>query len=328
MPKQIQPLKAYLASPRSYIAELNAAVGAAWNRFWFTPTPATTLGVLRIATGLLSLYAVATYGPDIERWFGEGGMLPTSLLSELLYRVKGQWLGQHSLLEFIPPSMIWPVYWISLGVIALYALGVGGRAIAVAATVTTLSFFTRAPMLTGEFESILSFQLVYLCIGRCSDAFSIRSLFQRRDAATAPSPFATPHSPFNTVSLRLIQIQLAIVHLMMGWAQLAAPESAWWSGEGVWLAAARPGMSLVDLSGLADHPRIVAAWSHAITVYLLAFPVLVWKPLARPLILLLGAAVWISFAVASGWVPFCLAMLTGLAAYIEPREATAAARNI
>ena len=53
-------------------------------------------------------------------------------------------------------------------------------------------------------------------------------------------------------------------------------------------------MSLVDLSGLADHPRIVAAWSHAITLYLLAFPVLVWNRLARPLILAWGVAVWIS----------------------------------
>jgi hypothetical protein len=78
-------------------------------------------------------------------------------------------------------------------------------------------------------------------------------------------------------------------------------------------------MSLVDLSNLADRPRLVAAWSHAITLYLLAFPVLVWNRFARPLMLLLGAAVWISFAVASGWVPFCAAMLTGLIAFVELR---------
>ncbi len=294
-----------------YINDLNAAIGAAWNRFWFTPTTATTLGVLRIATGLLAIYAVATYATDLERWFASDGMLPVSLIREL-------WSGQRSLLDYVPDGLLWPAYWISLAVLGFYTLGIGGRAMAIAATLVTLSFFTRAPLLIGEFEHILIMLMTYLCIGRCCDALSILSRFQR--SARTPSPFLLPPSPFNTISLRLIQVHLAIIHLMMGWAQLAVPDAAWWSGEGVWLAAARPGMSLVDLSGLVDHPRIVAAWSHAITLYLLAFPVLVWKRLARPLILILGVCVWTSFAVASGWVPFCLAMLTGLAAFIEPRS--------
>jgi hypothetical protein len=107
---------------------------------------------------------------------------------------------------------------------------------------------------------------------------------------------------------------------MMGWAQLAAPEAAWWSGEGVWLAAGRPNMPLIDLSGLQDHPRIVAAWSHAITLYLLAMPALIWNRWARPVFVIAGGLVWLSFAVASGWVPFCAAMLTATAAFVEPHE--------
>jgi hypothetical protein len=306
-----------------YLRDLNATIGAAWNRFWFTPTPATTLGLVRLFAGLLSLFAVATYGPDLERWFGEDGMLPNELIAQL-YRPAGQWLGQHSLLDFVPPDFIWPVYWASLSVICLYTLGVGGRAIAIAAAVVTISFFTRAPLLTGEFEAILSFILIYLCIGRCTDAFSIASLWQTK-SESPQSTFSIQPSALNTVSLRLIQIHLAIAHLMIGFAQLAAPESAWWSGEGVWLAIARPGMSLVDLSYLADHPRLVAAWSHAMTLYLLAFPVLVWNRFARPLMLLFGAAIWISFAVASGWVPFCAAMLTGLIAFVDLRSQRTAA---
>jgi hypothetical protein len=314
-------MKNAMSSATHYFNDLNTSIGAAWNRFWFTPTTATTLGVLRIATGLLALYAVATYATDLERWFAADGMLPMSLIGDL-YRPDGQILGQRSVLDYLPDSMLWPAYWTALGVIGLYTLGIGGRAIAVLATIATLSFFTRAPLLIGEFEHVLAMLMIYLCIGRCNDAFSILNLFQKKDAAPAPlqPPVPNPQSPLNTISLHLIQVHLAIIHLMMGYSQLAVPESAWWSGEGLWLAAARPGMSLVDLSGLIDHPRLVAAWSHAITLYLLAFPVLVWKRLARPLILTWGAAVWISFAVASGWVPFCLAMLTGLGAFIDPRS--------
>jgi hypothetical protein len=302
-----------------YFNELTSSIGAAWNRFWFTPTPATILGAMRIATGLLALYAVATYAPDLERWFADDGMLPKKLVREL-YLPEDQWLGQRSLLDYVPENLLWAAYGTTLAAIGLYTLGVGGRAMAIAATALTLSFFTRAPLVIGELEHILIMLMIYLCVGRCSDAVSISSLWKRRGAQ---NELPRPGSPINTISLRLIQIHLAAVHLMMGWAQLAVPDSVWWSGEGVWLAAARPGMSLVDLSGLADHPRLVSAWSHLITMYLLAFPVLVWIRLARPLLLTVGAVVWISFALASGWVPFCLAMLTGLMAFVERRPAAA-----
>lgn len=293
-----------------YITELNTTIGAAWNRFWFTASSASTLATLRIAVGLLSLYAVATYAPDLELWFGPGGMMPLTMVRSL-------YVGQLSLLDYVPPTMLWPAYWVSLVVIALFTLGVGGRVMAIAATVVTLSFFARGPLVTGEFESILSFLLVYLCIGRADDAYSVKAYWRRH---TTNSPLPLPPSPFNTISLRLIQIHTALACLMMGWAQLAAPESAWWSGEGIFLAAGRPGMPLVDLSDLADRPRLVAAWSHAMTLFLLAMPVLIWNRLARPLVVIFGSLIWVSFALASGWVPFCAAMMTGLAAFIEPKE--------
>ena len=189
--------------------------------------------------------------------------------------------------DFLPPSMLWPAYWASLGVIALFTLGVGGRVTAVLATVATLSFFSPRP--AGHRRVRIHPRLpAGLPLHRPSE----RRVLRPRAAARARSlrPIQHPasslqHPPLNTISLRLIQIHLALVHLMMGWAQLAAPEGAWWSGEGVWLAAMRPGMSLVDFSFLTDHPRIVAAWSHLITLYLLAFPVLVWGRLTRPIIL-------------------------------------------
>jgi hypothetical protein len=312
-----------------YFRTLNAAVGNGWNRFWFTPTPATTLGALRIATGLLALYAVATYAPDLERWFGEGGMISNSLVEDL-YRPEGQLLGQRSLLDFVPPNLLWPAYWISLGVLMLYTLGIGGRAMAIAAAVVTISFFTRGPLVIGEFEAVLSMLLIYLCIGRCCDVLSVRSLRRKNAAPTTLQPPVSslqPPSPFNTISLRLIQIHIVLIHLMVGWAQLAVPDSVWWSGEGMWLSARiaqdpslHTSLSLINMQALMDRPRLIAAWSHAMTIYLLTMPALVWIRLTRPLVLAAGAIIWIAFALASGWVPFGAAMLIGLAAFIEPRS--------
>lgn len=299
-----------IAAVRNYFADLGAAVGAAWNRFWFTASPATTVGLLRVVTGMMAFYAIATYAPDLERWFAPDGMMPTSMVVEMGYT--GQW----SVFDHLPMGLLWPAFWASLAVLALYTLGIGGRVICIAATAVTLSYFGRTPLVTGEFETILAVLLVYLCIGRACDAFSAKSLLKRSNPPA--SSLQPPASPFNTIALRLLQIHIAIIHLMMGAAQLNAPEGAWWTGEGIWLAAMRPDMALVDFTFLTDHPRVVAAWSHLITVYLLTFAVFVWPRLLRPLVLAVGVLVWVSFALASGWIMFSLAMLAGLLAFVEP----------
>src|SRR5262245_2513405 len=129
----------------SYVAALNASFGQGWNRFWFTATRARALGILRIATGALAFYAVATYAYDLERWFGEGGMLPVKIVREMY----DQW----SFLDYVPSYALWPAYYASLALIGLFTLGIGGRPVAILATLATLSFFSRATLITGEFES-------------------------------------------------------------------------------------------------------------------------------------------------------------------------------
>jgi hypothetical protein len=313
-----------LEAVRGYFTELGATAGAAWNRFWFAPCDARTLGILRLLVGLMAFYTIATYGPDLDRWFGAGGMLPLGMVRGRM--VNGEWVpgfydAHWSLLDVIPPRLLWPAFWTSLAAIGLFTLGIGGRIAAIAATVATLSFFSRAPMVTGEFEPILALLMVYLCVGRSSDEFSLPVYFTRRArgrAGSLPSALSIPLpvSPLSTTALRLLQIHIAIVHLMMACAMLAAPEGAWWTGEGIYLAAMRPGMALVDFSFLKEHPRIVAAWSHAITLYLLTFPVLVWPRLARPIVLAIGALIWLSIALATGWLMFSLAMLLGLLSFV------------
>jgi hypothetical protein len=314
-----------IAAVRGYFTELGGTAGAAWNRFWFTSRDARWLGILRVLVGLMAFYTIATYGPDLDRWFGAGGMLPLGMVRGRIVNdewVPGFYDAHWSLLDVIPPRLLWPAFWASLAAIGLFTLGIGGRIAAVAATVATLSFFSRAPMVTGEFEPILALLMVYLCVGRASDEYSVPVYLARRARGRAGSlPQASniqhPASPLNTTALRLLQIHIAIVHLMMACAMLAAPEGSWWTGEGIYLAAMRPGMALVDFTFLKEHPRIVAAWSHAITLYLLTFPVLVWPSLSRPIVLAIGALIWLSIALATGWLMFSLAMLLGLLAFVD-----------
>src|SRR5262252_9386861 len=44
-----------------------------WRDFWFRPADPTTLGFIRIMTGLLVLYIHLTYSLDLQAFFGRTG---------------------------------------------------------------------------------------------------------------------------------------------------------------------------------------------------------------------------------------------------------------
>lgn len=133
-----------------------------------------------------------------------------------------------------------------------------------------------------------------------------------------------------TIATRLIQIHLALFVAMMGFSKLSG--DVWWIGTGMWWLMARPESRLVDLTGLHATPKLVEAWTHLVVLFELTFPVLIWAPLARPLLLAWGLFTWASIALVTGDVPFALMMCVASLAFVSPaalqgccRPATAAA---
>ena len=287
-----------------YTTQLATAIEQEWKQFWFTPTGPDRLAWMRPLVGLIGLYTLATYGLDLHWLLGPEGMLPVETIRTLYGE---SW----SYLNIIPTSQLATVHWLGMLIVGLFTLGVGIRWTSIGAAVVLLAYFQRAPMLTGQAEAILSMLLVYLCVGRSGESVSVHSLLKR--SPRGPSS-VNKLAISNTVATRLIQIHLALICLMMGFAQLTV--DAWWTGEAIWLLADRPGGPLVDFTWLARHPQWIGAWSHLVTAYLLVFPVLVWNRLACPLLLLSGIIVWISLAVVSGQLMLCLTMLVALLAFV------------
>jgi hypothetical protein len=54
-----------------------------WNRFWFTPLDPTTLGFMRIITGLLVLYVHLAYCFDLTEFFGKDAWYPQDLANKV-----------------------------------------------------------------------------------------------------------------------------------------------------------------------------------------------------------------------------------------------------
>jgi hypothetical protein len=163
---------------------------------------------------------------------------------------------------------------------------------------------------------VLTFALLYLCLGPCGRALSLDALLARRKPdlrATAPT-----RSVWANVALRLLQVHLAVVYLMMALGKLMG--GVWWTGQAVWWLAARPDSRLVDLTGLlAVEPYglyLVNVWTHVVVAVELTFSVLVWLPRTRMAVLAASTLVWISLALVTGLVPFCLLMMTANLAFV------------
>jgi len=73
-----------------------ASPSGGWNRFWFTPADPSTLGLIRILTGLAVLFIHIGYSFDLQAFFGKDAWLNLDLANE--YRRE---------LPIVPPPTEW-----------------------------------------------------------------------------------------------------------------------------------------------------------------------------------------------------------------------------
>ncbi|HWB14071.1 MAG TPA: hypothetical protein VG826_32895 [Pirellulales bacterium] len=312
----------------NYFQTLAVEFGRGWNRFWFAPSDPMTLGLLRIATGLVALYVVAAYSPDLDRYFGSDGLVPLEMVRDLEAKTRdgNRQFVPFQVREAMPReyrfSYLDRVHTVSglrivhacgLLTLSLFTCGLFTRLTAVGSLVVVLSYLHRAPMLTSQVEPILAFVLFYLCLGPAGAACSLDRwrATRRNDSAESTGCLA---STWATVSLRLIQVHLTLVYVMMAVGKVWG--NVWWDGMAMWFLIARTERRMVDLTGLHSLPLVVHAWSYAVMFWQAAFPVLVWNRLARPLLLGINALMWALLAPVIGNVPLAVMMVVASVAFV------------
>jgi hypothetical protein len=320
------------SSPTDELASLPQRFGAAWNRFWFAPADAFPLAVLRVLTGLMTIYVLATLTPDLVRFFGPGGLVPVDVVRALRAPspdAPAMPSTAVSLLEMvISPAELYAVHALALAVAVLFTIGFYSRVTAILTLIVVLSYIHRGPMLTTQMEHVLSMLLLYVSWSPCGEFLSIDAWRRRRGpvAAAELAERQARASVTANVAVRLIQVHLTIIYLMMALAKIndgAAVEGgtyhAWWDGEAAWWLAAKPGASLVDLTGILGWSVVLTnLWTLAIVAFELGFVVFVWIPATRPLMLAIAVPMWLSLAVLTGLTPFCLMMLIANLAFSRP----------
>ena len=76
---------------------------------------------------------------------------------------------------------------------------------------------------------------------------------------------------------------------------------------------------MVDLTFLRATPGLIQAWAHLIVAFELAFPFLIWKNLARPLLLGIAVFMWGTLSLISGVAIFSLLMIVANIAFVSPQ---------
>jgi hypothetical protein len=323
-----------ISTPTNYFTSLTTELGSGWNRFWFAPSDPIALGVLRIAVGLIALYTLATYTPDLERYFGPNGLVPVGMLASLEEQtrdidrqaVPGQVREampreyRFSYLDRLHSGRaLLTAHLVGLAVVAMFTVGLFSRLTSVASLIVFLSYLHRGPMLTAAAEPLVAILIFYLALGPSGSACSLDhwlAVRRRQNEPLAIGQADTIASSWATVPLRLIQVHLALIYAMMVLGKLG--NDNWWSGLGIWWLIARTESRMIDLSGLHQLPLVVSAWSYAVMLWQAMFPILIWNRLARPLLLLVNAVMWLLLAPVLGNLPLAAVMIAASLSFVSP----------
>jgi len=303
-------------------SDLADVFGRKWNQFWFSAGDLLPLCVLRVFVGALAAAYFLDVGMGLNEWYASDGVLPPAALTRLLDLTNSGTEYRYSYLSGLPASgALLMVHGMAIVFALMFAAGLLTRVAGLLTLAALLAYVHRLPQVAGHMEPVLSFLLGYLCIAPAGARLSIdRRLFGaskknetlRLVLGAADQPVAA------NVALRLIQVHLAMFYAMMGLTKLYG--DAWWEGSAVWILLAQTQSRPLDLTALRRWGQIgeylVNFWTHAIVYFELAFGVLIWTRIGRPILLWLSVLIWLSVIVATGHLLFGLTMLAANAAFL------------
>ncbi|HEX3725218.1 MAG TPA: HTTM domain-containing protein, partial [Pirellulales bacterium] len=192
-------------------------------------------------------------------------------------------------------------------------VGLWTRVTSILALVAALSYVGRVPGALFGLDQINVILAAYLAVGPSGSAFSLDRWLARRRAGT-PLPVATSWTA--NLAIRLIQIHMCIIYLFAGTAKLTGP--AWWDGTALWMALGNMEYQSMDMTWLANWPRLINAMTHVTIYWEIFYCALIWPRLTRPVMLLLAIPLHMGIAICLGMTTFGLVMLIGNMAFIPP----------
>jgi hypothetical protein len=287
------------SSKRLQRPQVTAAVEP-WRKFWFQLQPAYTLGLVRMAFGVLAVGWTISLLPDLSSLFGPNGIVPRQPGGAFYWGVFAIWNSDRALL----------IGWIVLLVSSIaLTLGWHSRLAALAVFVLILSFQHRDPWVWNSGDVVVRIEALVLALSPSGAALSLDQLRGTGTFWSAQQRAAWP--------VRLLQVQLSLIYFASALAKISG--SAWPHGTAVSYALRLQDLVLLSTPHWFTNSLLLmnaASWS---TIALeLSLAILVWNRRLRPWVMVAGVVMHtiIMVTIAVGF--FTLAMFVLYLAFVPP----------
>jgi hypothetical protein len=325
---------------------------AGWDWFWFAPRNPTTLGLIRIFTGLILLYIHLSYSFGLMEFVHPEKAWVDRPAFEYLrnespsYGVSNDWYPPTSADRLAPGQFSWSIYFhleddtaiwavhiFFILAMALFTLGLWTRLTSVLTWIGVLQYVERSQQTLFGMDSMIVLAAFYLMIGPAGAALSLDHwLARRRERLLRGDPnYRLPVEPslLANLAIRLMQVQFCLMYFAAGTAKLLG--STWWGGTALWGTVANYEFAPFYVPGYESALRALAQnrplWEFAMTsgaIFTLAlelgFPFVVWYPPMRWVMVTGAVMLHTGIGVLMGLTTFSLIMLALVASFI-PSEA-------
>jgi Vitamin K-dependent gamma-carboxylase len=281
-------------------------LAAAWHRFWFDPQDSSTLGLFRIAFGLVATGWTVTQGPDLLAFYGRGGIQPTTIGG-----APGSW---GVLTVWHGSTAVVVLFAVTLAASLALTVGLFSRLASILVLVGIISFMHRNGLVTNSGDGLVRNLAFFCALAPSGTALSIDRL-RRAPGRFWEFPTCAPWA------LRLVQIQVSIGYLTAVWDK--AGDELWRNGTAVSYALRMEDIHRLPTPAFITHSVVlVELLTFGTMVLELSLGILVWNRTLRPWVLLLGITLHLSIDVSIMVGFFSYAMLAAYVSFVSPEAST------
>ena len=316
----------------------SASFQAAVRTFFFLPSSAHTLAVIRFFTGAMIGYIHLVWMLNLDSFMGphalvdnaswqslHRGAVPDTKWTYLAYTESMPFIWAHEIIACLSGILL------SAGFIT--------RAFGVLAWFTTLMTAHRMTGMLFGLDQIALMVSMYLCFGRSGSEWSVdRWLLHRvpgvvwnrswlglltglpktdlpktgRDAVAFRT--SVPDCWSNTFATRLIQLHLCVIYLFGGLGKLRG--EMWWDGSAMWYSIASYEYQSLDMTWTGHFAILSSIVTHLTLFWEVGYCALIWPRWTRPWTLAVALLVHAGIGLFLGMVTFGVMMIVANVAFI------------